>query len=1095
MALKTKVLLATSMLGSLAAFAPTVTLAQTAAPAGQEATSVEEVVVTGSRIRRDPTNSPTPLIQVSRDDVVSTGQASVIDVLADIPALSGSLVPEDTTGSGLNDGGLSLLNLRDLGTARTLTLVDGRRHVGSNGGGLSVDVDTIPRLLIQNVEVITGSNSALYGADAVSGVVNFVLRKDFEGLEIDGTAAQINQDGQLNRRISALVGKNFFDGRLNVYASAEYEKNDEVLDSQVDWRKKTWSLLNVDTDVSNSQPDGQIDNILVSDVRTLSLGAVGGITVLATSTRPSANAGDPDIPFQACAVQAATAAQSANCFAIEPNNSFIFDQAGAARAPSFGTYRDENGFQRVSNIGGDGLNPNTDFSQASRLPRSENYRFQGGLNFNVTEDLQFFSEAKYVKEETYDGGQQTFFDIGILPTASGVNPRWISNSSFNIGLDNAYLPQNVRTAILNNVRTPITAYDANTGAITTTAPISDVRARHSLFGPARTQLNKKELTRFVAGFRGSKDDFGFIHNLSYELGYTYGELQNTNFERGVDAPRYKFGADAVVDTAGIVNGKPGEVVCRVKILDKQGVTIRDDARSSRDGGTVNYVKGTKAYEEITNCQPFRVFGPGGMNQAAADYLLAEINLKEKNVQQDALGFVSGELWDFWGAGRIGLALGAEWRREETEAIGRSASTGDRILFMNTGPDFRPASYETKEYFGEFRLPLLRDLPFAKSLEIGAAYRNSEYTTIGKTETYNFNAIWRPIQDITFRATSGKSVRAPTLSETFRPPTQTFATITDPCDARVLTNLTDAKIKANREKNCAALGIPAGTNILYSSTPAGKNAGNPFLKPEKSFSVTASMILTPRFWPKATFVVDYFEIDIKDVIASVTAQTAANQCVSGDTLNTSICATLTRIGGTPVNTTPAYGIIDFIQGAVNYARTTNRGIDYQFLYNTDVEDIIGKDWGRLSYRLSGNYLFEQHDFVNIANPSEHIDNETGLGLPRVRFSSKLTWEVNEKLSIAWDADWQASQWLSNGTRPYDVDDIKADPDNRDPRYYRTRPFTQHDFTVKYAPREDLVVRAGVVNAFDNEPDRWLGNTTQDNFDLFGRRFFVGFNYKM
>jgi outer membrane receptor protein involved in Fe transport len=1094
MALKTKVLLATTMLGSLAGFAPTVTLAQTA-PAGQEATSVEEVVVTGSRIRRDPTNSPTPLIQVSRDDVVSTGQASVIDVLADIPALSGSLVPEDTTGSGLNDGGLSLLNLRDLGTARTLTLVDGRRHVGSSSGGLSVDVDTIPRLLIQNVEIITGSNSALYGADAVSGVVNFVLRKDFQGLEVDGTAAQINQDGQLNKRLSVLAGHNFFDGRLNIYGSAEYEHNDEVRDSQVDWRKKAWVLLNNDTDVANNQPDGQIDNILIHDARTLSLGPAGGITVLASSTRPSSNPADPDIPFQSCTVQAFTAAMSANCFSQEPYNSFIYDNAGAARAPSFGTFRDENGFSRLTNINGDGLNPNTDFSQGSRLPRSKNYRFQTGLNFDITEDLQFFGEAKYVKESTFDEGQQTFFDIGILPVPAGANPVWVSNSSFNIGLDNAYLPTNVRDAILANVRTPITAYNATTGAITTTAPILDVRARHSMFGPVRNQQNEKELTRYVAGIRGSKDDVSFVHNLSYELGYTYGELKNENYERGVDAVRFKYAADAVVDTAGIVNGKPGEVVCRVKLLDKQGVTIKDDARTARDGVTTNYVKGTKAYDEISACQPFRVFGTGGISPAAAQYFTAEINVQEKNVQQDAMGYVSGELWDFWGAGRIGLAGGYEWRREETQAIGRSSSTGDRFLFMNTGPDFAPASYETKEYYGEFRLPLLRDLPFAKSLEVGAAYRHSDYTTIGVTETYNFNFIWRPIQDIMFRATSGKSVRAPTLNENFGPPRQTFATITDPCDATQIKNQTDAKIKANREKNCAAIGIPTGTNILYSSTPSGKNAGNPFLKPEKSFSVTASMVITPRFWPNTTFVVDYYDIDIKDVILAVTAQTAANQCVSGDVLNAAICATLTRTGAAGSGTTPAFGIIDFIQGSVNYARTTNRGIDYQFLYHTDVENIIGKDWGRLNYKLSGNYLFEQHDFTNISNPNEHIDNETGLGLPRVRFSSKLTWEVNDKLSIAWDADWQSSQWLINSTRPYDVDDIKADPDNRDPRYYKTTPFVQHDFTVKYSVRPDLVVRGGVVNAFDEEPNRWLGNTTNDNFDLFGRRFFVGFNYKM
>jgi outer membrane receptor protein involved in Fe transport len=1093
MALKTKVLLATTMLGSLAAFAPTVTLAQTAAPAGQEATSVEEVVVTGSRIRRDPTNAPTPLIQVTRDEVVSTGQASVIDVLADIPALSGSTVPEDTTGSGLNDGGLSLLNLRDLGTARTLTLVDGRRHVGASSGGLAVDVDTIPRLLIQNVELITGSNSAQYGADAVSGVVNFVLRKDFQGLEVDGTAAQINQDGQLNKRLSVLAGHNFFDGRLNVYGSAEYEHNDEVRDSQMDWRKKAWVLLNNDTDVANSQPDGVMDNILIHDARTLSIGPVGGITVLANSLRPSANPGDPDIPFQSCTT--ATAPMSANCFAIEPGNSFIFDQAGAARNPSFGTFRDENGFQRVTNIGGDGLNPNTDFSQGSRLPSSKNYRFQGGLNFNITEDLQLFGEAKYVKEDTFDEGQATFFDIGILPVAAGANPIWISNSSFNVGLDNAYLPANVRTAIQNNIRTPITAYNATTGDITTTAAINDVRARHSLFGPTRSQLNKKELERYVVGFRGSKDDVSFVHNLAYELGYTYGKLKNQNFERGNDAVRYKFGADAVVDTAGIVNGKAGEVVCRVKLLDAQGATIKDDARSARDSKTVNYVKGTKQYEEISACQPFRIFGAGGITPAAAKYMIAEINLKEQNVQQDALGYVSGELWDFWGAGRIGLAAGYEWRREETQGIGRSASTGDRFLFMNTGPDFLPASYETKEYFGEFRLPLLRDVPFAKNLEIGAAYRHSDYTTIGVTETYNFNMIWRPIQDIMFRATSGKSVRAPTLRENFGPPTQTFATITDPCDATQLRNQTNATIKANREKNCAALGIPTGTNILYASTPSGKNAGNPFLKPEKSFSVTGSMVITPRFWPKATFVVDYYDIDIKDVISAITAQTAANQCVSGNALDANICSTLTRIGGATQGTTPAYGIIDFIQGSVNYARTTNRGIDYQFLYHTDVQDIIGKDWGRLDYRLSGNYLFEQHDFVNISDTSLHNDNESGIGYPRVRFSSKLTWEVNDKLTVAWNVDWQAAQWIFNGAIPYDADDIKADPDNRDPRYYKSTPFTQHDFTVKYAVRPDLVMRAGVVNAFDEEPSRWLGNTTADNFDFFGRRFFLGFNYKM
>ena len=110
---------------------------------GAEATQVDEIVVTGSRIRRDPTTAPTPLIQVTRETVLTTGQNTVIDYLATIPALANSLVPSSTTGSTLGAGGLSFANLRALGSGRTLTLVDGRRHVGSDGGNLAVDLSLI----------------------------------------------------------------------------------------------------------------------------------------------------------------------------------------------------------------------------------------------------------------------------------------------------------------------------------------------------------------------------------------------------------------------------------------------------------------------------------------------------------------------------------------------------------------------------------------------------------------------------------------------------------------------------------------------------------------------------------------------------------------------------------------------------------------------------------------------------------------------------------------------------------------------------------------------------------------------------------------
>lgn len=291
MKLKRNHLFGTTILaGVVAMSAPAWAQAQQTAAEAENATQVEEIVVTGSRIRRDPTTAPTPLIQVSQDQLLETGLSTVIDYLATIPALSNSVIPSDTTGSGLNDGGLSVANLRALGTGRTLTLVDGRRHVGSIGGSLGVDVDTIPRLLIQNVEIITGGASSVYGADAVAGVLNFNLRHDYEGIEVDANYAMINQDGQAAKRISILAGKNLFDDRLNIYAHAEYEKQDQVQSLDMDWLRRSPVLLGVDADPTSAAIgpayDGRVDTALFTGVVRLDRPRFSQMT-LANAQQPS----------------------------------------------------------------------------------------------------------------------------------------------------------------------------------------------------------------------------------------------------------------------------------------------------------------------------------------------------------------------------------------------------------------------------------------------------------------------------------------------------------------------------------------------------------------------------------------------------------------------------------------------------------------------------------------------------------------------------------------------------------------------------------------------------------------------------------------
>src|SRR5262249_10134627 len=143
-----------------------------------------EVTITGSRIARPETEFANPVVSVSADAIQKAGTTNITEFLSSSPALVGSMTGNRIGGSESEFGetGLNLLDLRHLGTNRTLVLVDGRRHVAAEQGSAAVDVDAIPTELIEAVDILTGGASAIYGADGVSGVVNFRMKQDFEGL-------------------------------------------------------------------------------------------------------------------------------------------------------------------------------------------------------------------------------------------------------------------------------------------------------------------------------------------------------------------------------------------------------------------------------------------------------------------------------------------------------------------------------------------------------------------------------------------------------------------------------------------------------------------------------------------------------------------------------------------------------------------------------------------------------------------------------------------------------------------------------------------------------------------------------------------------
>ena len=1076
-----------------------------AADAQDDAAALDEVVVTGSRIRRDPTNSPTPLIQVQREDLLTTGQTTVIDYLATIPALSNSVVPSDTTGSGLGDGGLSLPNLRSLGSNRTLTLVDGRRHVGSSGGQLSVDVDTIPRLLIENIEIVTGGAASVYGADAVSGVLNFILRKDFEGLEIDANYGMINQNGEANRRISALAGVNLFDDRLNLYIHGEYEEVDEVTSLDIDWLRNAPVRLGVDADPTNARSDGIVDAQLFTGVRRIDRPRWGQ-TTLANVQQPS-QLNNPNVAYEDCFSGTGAAfgfSYSPNCFAVTPGKTYWYE-GSTARLADFGQRVGETGINRPFNIGGDGENP-AEFSTGSRVPRSESARFQAGGTFAITDSIDFYAEAKYITEDTFDLSQPTFYDIDLVNSYSAGSANPIYNvANFDLRYtDNAYLPQNVKDAITTNLVTPYSE-PTQTAPGQPLAPILLRNARHSMFGPDRTQDNSRQLTRFVAGFRGSNDGLGFFRDINWDIGYTYGEVEVENRERGTDSQRFAMAADAVFDTAGIVNGRPGEIVCRVQLLAAQGAPA--GALDQGPAGPGDLRDTEYGRRSIADCAPLNVFGKGNQSAEALEFIDAVIGVTERNEQEQAIASVSANLWDLWGAGAIGLAVGAEYRREATEATGRDRDTAGRpLLFLNSGPAFPQVEYTSEEVFAELSVPLFRDSWLGEYAELSGSYRYADYSTVGDVDVYGVNLVYRPIADIAFKTSFNTSVRVPDLAENFSPFGQTFLNnVVDPC-ATLNIAAQDVETRENRIANCTSLAQAQGVTFdfagatatnaddftpNYTSGIAGVFGGNPFLTPEESDSFTFSTVLRPRFIPNFSLVLDYYEIKIDQVISAVSAGTAAANCVSGPSLNTAACATIFRNNpdipfgiGAPIGD-PIGG---FIEGSVNYASLETRGLDFTARYSMDLEEVTGRNWGQLDYSIGGLWLIDQKQFLNADDPADFDELASSLFYPRVRFTSSLTYAPNDTWSINWTADWQTAQ---------DIVQIRDAVVNADARGFDeldSRNFTRHDFTVRWNARDDLSIRAGVVNAFDAEQAPYLGTTLYSNFDPYGQRFFIGLNYR-
>ena len=948
---------------------------------GSNATTGQDVTVTGTRIRTPNATSPIPITTIPVETLTQTGRTSIGDVLNDLPQLNSTFSQSNST-RFLGTGGLNLLDLRGLGTVRTLVLVNGRRHVGADilNNATGVDVNTIPTDLIESVEIVTGANSAVYGSDALAGVVNFRLKRDFDGLLVRGQGS-ISDEGDAGTYFTSVTaGKNFAEGRGNLAVNLEYTHTEDLFASDRREYRRTDGFITTDSDTpgagtsGNLNFDGIPDSTFFRDIRSATI-SDGGLVSFATAV-PTATGNAP-------VGRDVTGRAFPSTFLFQPGGALVA-QTGTRVGLIGGTVANPAGTGAgTSFIGGNG-NTRREGVLVQLLPRLDRYAANLLGHFDISDAFIPFVEAKYVRTRSVSlGGSGPAFYTGSTIDLLYERPR----------LDNPFLSADSRNFLsgqalnaVNNGRDPNTgnafAVTRNSaGVIIRTAAENQAIAADQIANGSYRFILRKNLTdlgsrsedatretyRIVGGVRGD-----IAENLNYEISANYGEFkERTRVQGNIDTQRLSLALDAVRNPAG-------QIVCGSQTDAARGLASAQqvDAGIDRETGLPTVAGQAILNANIAACQPLNPFGLGSISEAARNYVLRDTTSRGKITQFDALGILAGDTSSFFSlpGGAPGFSIGAEYRRE-TNSFRADPLVEAGYTFYNALAPFNPPAFEVKEAFGELRLPLVKDFPLIQELTVSGAGRVSDYKgSAGTAYAYNLNAEWSPIRDIRFRANYGRGVRAPNLTELYSAAGQNFAPgFADPCSAINIASGTQF-----RAANCQAAGIPTSYDFRYQQSLETVSSGNQNLNVEKSDSYTYGAVLQPRFTPGLTLSVDYYNIKVKNVIFTPSAQQLANACYDSPSItDNQFCSLFTRAGadGGP-NGEQQFRIIEgsLQQQPLNYAALRVRGIDVNANYVRSFGGI------RVSGQVIYTHYLENAAFTNPASPG-FGDNFVGeLGTP-------------------------------------------------------------------------------------------------------------------
>ena len=967
--------------------------------ADTEDMALEEVVVTGSRIVSPSISSVSPVHVIGAELIAQSGVTNIQELLLEspqfgVPGLSRSNSAFLTSGTGA-----ATVDLRDLGSDRTLVLFNGRRVVAGLPGSATVDLNIIPTQFIERVDVLTGGASSLYGSDAVAGVVNFIFKRDFEGIEATGQYGVTQEGDDEGYQLNVTAGGNFADGKGNMMMHLGYSNQDGTL--------------------SRERANTQLDDFDEFQF-----------------TGDPADYGTPHEPFLSSYPTQGRFTSGGTTFTFDPTSGALrpcFSTNGGTAPASCGEFAGQA-------IGPDGFNRQNYRTITVPVQR---YVFAARGHYELSDDIDFFAEGTYANTRSSREIEPfALASSNIYPSTGGATP--IETFVNGVATANPFVP----TAI----------FDAATD--TDGDGLKDIGFVRRLleFGTRNGSVNRNTF-RFATGFEGTLADNRFNWDVSYVYGRTT-ESQQSNGQ--VNVLNFASALASITD---------------VDDLDNDG-SVTDAICSSADARQFG-------------CVPINIFGTGSIDQAAINYIAADQTLESRISQQVVAANISGMLFDL-PAGPLGLAIGGEYRKESSSE-NNDALTNAGLNAGNALPD-TAGSFNVKEIYAELNIPLLADMPMVESLNLRAAGRLSDYSTVGTVYTYSLGMDWSPIEDIRFRATYARSVRAPNVGELYTGPSQTFpAGLVDPCTGIGATGGGTAGDNCRADATVAANIAANGTFTITQGDRqgiSGYNSGNPNLFEEKSNSYTAGVVITPKSIEALrafTVTIDYFNIDIEDAIVAPPRQFILDQCYGGG--DQSFCSLITRRNlATASNSVGSLSYINAPQ--VNAGSLKSEGVDVTVRHLWELDGTFGIP-GTLNSAITYTRYLQGYQ---ISIPGADKDPFVGeIGDPKNRFTANMTYS-NETFDIGFTGtylgtSYEDDQFLASFDLAPDAIKIGAE-------FYL-------DMNATYRLNDNVSMFVGIDNLMNNKAPNILSgsgfnttgtDTAADVYDVLGRRFFFGARVK-